>query len=305
MYAAPPVIETKLLAKLPEKFHIAGRTSRRYSNRKFYLEGPVVARDGSFYFTDVPWGRIFTVSADGEISLFLEYDGQPNGLKFHKDGRLFVADYRNGIVWVDMTTKEVHTYCNQVANERLRGPNDLAFASNGDLYFTDQGNSDIQRPHGRVVRVRADGLAEILLTDIASPNGLVVSPDEALLYVAVTRTNNVWKVPLEIPPGLVSNSHVGTSGVFIQMSGGTGPDGMTVDDVGNLLVAHTGLGVVWVFSPTGEPLYRVNSCAGLSISNLAFDVRDRKRLYITESATGSILTAQMPVAGALLYGHMN
>jgi gluconolactonase len=305
VFAAPPIIETIVLAKLPEKFYVNGRTSRRYANRKFYLEGPVVARDGTFYFTDVPWGRIFTLSPDGEISLFLEYDGQPNGLKFHKDGRLFVADYRNGIVWVDMATKQVHSYCNQVANERLRGPNDLAFASNGDLYFTDQGNSDIQRPHGRVVRVRPDGFPEIILSDIASPNGLVVSPDDKWLYLAVTRTNNVWKVPLEIPPGLVSHSHVGTSGVFVQMSGGSGPDGMTVDESGNLLVAHTGFGAVWVFSSLGEPLYRVNTSAGLSISNLAFDVKDRHKLYITESATGSILTAHMPIAGHPLFGHLN
>jgi gluconolactonase len=80
---------------------------------------------------------------------------------------------------------------------------------------------------------------------------------------------------------------------------------MTVDESGNLLVAHTGFGAVWVFSPLGEPLYRVNTCAGVSISNLAFDVKDRHKLYITESATGSILTAHMPIAGHPLFGHLN
>lgn len=305
MFAAPPVIETQLLARLPERFHVTGRISGRYANRKFYLEGPAIARDGSFYFTDVPWGRIFRITPDGVLSLFLEYDGEPNGLKIHKDGRLFVADYRNGILAVDPGTKKIERYAFQVANERLHGPNDLTFAANGDLYFTDQGNSDIQRPRGRVVRVTPAGETQIILSDIASPNGLVLSPDQQWLYVAVTRTNAVWKVPLDVPPGLVGNAQVGTSGVFIQMSGGTGPDGMAVDEAGNLAVAHTGLGCLWLFSPLGEPLYRVNTCAGLSIANVVYGGPDRKTLYIVESATGSILTAQMPVAGQTMFAHMD
>ncbi len=305
MFAAPPVIATTLLACLPERFHITGRTSGRYANRRFYLEGPAIARDGTFYFTDVPWGRIFQITPDGELSLFLAYDGEPNGLKIHKDGRLFVADYRNGIITIDPKTKRIEPYVIQVANERLHGPNDLTFAVNGDLYFTDQGNSDIQRPYGRVVRVTPRGETEIILADIASPNGLVLSPDQQSLYVAVTRTNSIWKVPLDVPPGLVGNSKVGTSGIFIQMSGGTGPDGMAVDEAGNLAIAHTGLGCLWLFSPLGEPLYRVNTCAGLSIANIVYGGADRKTLYIVESATGSILTAQMPVAGQIMFAHMD
>lgn len=304
MFAAPPVIQTKLLARLPEKFHVSGRVSGRYASRKYYLEGPALARDGTFYFTDIPGGRIFQITPDGELSLFLEYNGEPNGLKIHKDGRLFIADYRNGIMVVDLKTKKMEPYCTQVANERLHGPNDLTFAINGDLYFTDQGNSDILRPNGRVVCVRPDGFAQIIMEGIPSPNGLVLSPDQQWLYLAVTRTNCIWKVPIEVPPGLVGQALVGTTGVFIQMSGGTGPDGMAVDEAGNLVVAHTGMGCAWVFSPLGEPLYRVNTCAGLSIANIVYGGEDRKTMYIVESATGSILTAQMPVAGQTMYALM-
>ncbi len=70
-----------------------------------------------------------------------------------------------------------------------------------------------------MVRVRADGSSEILASGIPSPNGLALSPDEQWLYVAVTRTNAVWKLPLDVPPGLMPNEPVGTSGVFVQMSG--------------------------------------------------------------------------------------
>jgi gluconolactonase len=304
MFAAPPVIETKLVARLPEKFHVKGRISGRYDDRKYYLEGPAIARDGTLYFTDVPWGRIFKLGADGEISLFLEYDGEPNGMKIHKDGRMFIADNANGILYVDPATKKIEPYVIRVANERLMGPNDLTFASNGDLYFTDQGSSDLQNPNGRVIRVKADGQAEILVTGIPSPNGLVLSPDEKILYIAVTKTNCIWKVPLEVQSGAVSTHRVGRTGVFVYLSGGGGPDGMAVDDNSNIVVAHSGFGAAWVFSKIGEPLYRINTCAGLSIANVVYGGPDRKTLFIIESSTGSVLSAQMPTPGRIMYAHM-
>ena len=212
---------------------------------------------------------------------------------------------RPGVIYrVDPATGKVEPLLQSVMNQGLHGPNDLTFASNGDIYFTDQGNSDIIRPNGRVIRVRPSGEWDILLEDLPSPNGLVLSPDEQWLYVALTRSNNIWKVPLDVPPGIRPNARVGTTGVWVQMSGGTGPDGMAVDEAGNVAVAHTGMGCVWVFAPTGEPLWRVTTDVGLSVSNVVYGGVDRRTLYITESSTGSILTARMPVAGQLLFGGM-
>lgn len=305
MFAPPQLIETKVVGRLPESFHVHGRTSGRYANRKYYLEGPAMARDGTLFFTDVPWGRIFQMEPDGEISLFVEYDGEPNGLKIHKDGRLFVADNRNGIMIIDPISKKIEPFVKRVANEAVRGPNDLTFSKSGEIYFTDQGNSDLQRPNGRVVHVTADGAARVLLTDIPSPNGLVLSPKEDFLYLAVTRTLSVWRVPLDIPPGMIGTSPVGSTGVFLQLSGGGGPDGMAVDSAGNIVVAHSGFGSVWVFSPIGEPLYRIKSEVGYSTSNIVYGGPDRRTLYITESSSGSILTAQMPTPGEKLFADLD
>lgn len=297
MFQPAQLIATRVLAKLPERFYVHGRTSGRYASRKYYLEGPAMARDGTLFFTDVPWGRIFTMSAAGEIDLFVEYDGEPNGLKIHRDGRIFIADNRNGIMILDPASRRIEPYVTRVANEALRGPNDLTFSKTGDLYFTDQGNSDLQRPNGRIIHVDAGGRPRVLVADIPSPNGLVLSPKEDWLYIAVTRTLQVWRVALDIPPGMVGSSMVGSVGVFLQLSGGGGPDGMAVDTAGNIAVAHSGFGSVWVFSPIGEPLYRVKSDVGFSTSNVVYGGPDRKTLYITESSSGSILAADMPVAG--------
>ena len=86
--------------------------------------------------------------------------------------------------------------CSRANLERFKAVNDLFFASNGDLYFTDQGLTGLHDPTGRVFRVRAGGQIDCLLDNIPSPNGLVLDPSETILYVAVTRANAIWRVPL-------------------------------------------------------------------------------------------------------------
>ena len=104
MYAVPELIETRVFAELPEKFRVKGRRTSWTENRLHgaelhsFLEGPSFDRNGDLYCTDIPYGRIFRITPDGEFHLVTEYDGEPNGLKIHKDGRLFVTDQRRGIL---------------------------------------------------------------------------------------------------------------------------------------------------------------------------------------------------------------
>ena len=77
-------------------------------------------------------------------------------------------------------------------------------------------------------------------------------------------------------------------GVLIQMSGGRGPDGMTIDAHDGLVVAHPDMGAVWIFSHRGEPLYRVQSCGSDLVTNVAFGGPDRKTIYITDSGSGCV-----------------
>ncbi|MGE0802417.1 MAG: SMP-30/gluconolactonase/LRE family protein [Lautropia sp.] len=305
MFAPPELIPAELVARMPESLHLREGKSPRFGSRKHYLEGPAVARDGTLYFTDVAGGRILRLEPDGEISVFLEYDGEPNGMKIHKDGRFFVADNKRGIIYIDPISKKISTFVDRLHNERMRGPNDLVFADNGDLYFTDQGNSDLQRPHGRVIRTSPDGASDVLVTGIPSPNGLVLGNqgagwlDHTFLFIAVTRENTVWRTVI-YPDG-----HIDRTGVYIHFSGGGGPDGMAVDQNDNLIVAHSGFGCAWVFDSKGEPIYRINSCTGgLGVSNVSFGGSDHRTLYITESVTGSVMTARMPVPGQKLYSHL-
>jgi gluconolactonase len=217
--------------------------------------------------------------------LVTEYDGWPNGLKIHKDGRIFVTDYKRGLVVLDAETGNVTPLLETRGSESFKGVNDLFFAQNGDLYFTDQGQTGLHDPTGRVYRLRADGRLDCLLSNGPSPNGLVLTPDESVLFVAMTRDNAVWRLPL------LADGSTSKVGRFAQFYGTSGPDGMAMDAAGNLFVAHASLGAVFVLSPHGEPLARIASCRGRTTTNVAF-APDGQTLVITESATGTVLQAR-------------
>ncbi len=304
MYATPQLIPTEVFARLPDKYRVAGKTSawiaaRQHGAVHSFLEGPSFDRSGNLYCTDIPYGRIFKITPDGEFHLITEYDGEPNGLKIHKDGRLIITDHRRGLLELDAASGAIKPLLERANSEGFRGLNDLVFARNGDVYFTDQGQTGLQDPTGRVYRWRADGTLNCLMRNIPSPNGLVLSHDETTLFVNVTRANAVWRLPM-LPSGEVTKA-----GLFLQLSGGLGgPDGLAIDEEESLAVAHAGFGSVWIFSRTGELMYRVKSCAGLKTTNLAYGGKDRKMLYITESESGTILQARVPVAGSTMYSHL-
>ncbi len=254
-----------------------------------FLEGPCFDTAGNLQVTDVPHGRIFRISPGGSWTQLAEYDGEPNGLALHPDGiRLYVADYKHGILSLDLSTRRIEPVLARRNSERFKGPNDLVFGRNGDLYFTDQGQTGLQDPTGRVYRLRPDGRLDCLLANGPSPNGLVLSQDEQVLFVAMTRDNAVWRLPL-LPDG--STAKVGRFALF---HGTSGPDGMAMDRKGNLLVAHASLGSVFVLSPQGEVIARIRSCRGATTTNLAFGGPEGRTLFITESETGTVLTAEWP-----------
>lgn len=287
---------------IPEDLHYRGEPTewtkvvRPGKRIHSFLEGPSFDRDGNLYATDTPHGRIFRINTAGDWEVALEYDGEPNGVAIHRDGRLFVADSRRGIVEIDPSSGRVSFVCDGYDGKPFAGCSDLAFKSNGDLFFTDAGHSSLQEPSGRVFRRSADGDVGLVVTGVAYPNGVAWGPGEADLFVAATRANAVWKCSPDAPgPAMV--------GLFVQLSGGLGPDGLAVDTAGRLAVAHARNGIVWVIDPSGEPAYRIET-PGKSVTNVAYGGVDNKTLYITEADHGSILQVELDTPGQTLFSHL-
>jgi gluconolactonase len=305
VFAAPPSVTADIFTSLPDRFKMGARRSKwldkkGHAGKDSFLEGPSFDRDGNLMIVDIAHGRIFRITASGEWSLFAEYDGEPNGMAIHRDGRLFVADGANGIVVFDPVSAAWSVVCGRSEQGPFKGPNDLTFARNGDLYFTDQGETGYHDPTGCLYRIPADGSGLLrVLGNVPSPNGLVLTEDEHAVLLAVTRDNAVWRVPMR------ASGEPYKVGKFLQLSGslGSGPDGLAMDQAGGLVVAHAGLGSVWLFDRFGEPLLRIRSPVGNMTTNIAFGGPAGRTLYITESNSGSILRAELPEPGRILYSH--
>ena len=293
----PAVRDLDVFTRMPERWRRTGqRSAWADANRggapvDSFLEGPVFDAAGNLYLTDIPWGRVFRIDPAGDWDLVSEFDGEPNGMKFADERTLIVTDYKNGLMALDVISGVLKPYLERRNSERFRGVNDLVFDSRGNLYFTDQGQSGMHEPTGRVYRLAPDGRLDLLLSNVPSPNGVVLSPDERVLFVAATRGNCVWRAPL-MPDGSVAKV-----GQFFTSYGPSGPDGLAMDEEGRLLVANPGLGYVWVLNQRAEPVIVLRSTDGMSLTNLAFGGPLRTVLYCTESTTGAILRTQLDVPG--------
>jgi gluconolactonase len=296
VFAPPQLVRSEVFAEVPAKLRKAGSPAERIAAGKSptpagcFLEGPALDREGNLYVVDLAFGRIFKINPQREFSVVAEYDGEPNGLAVHRDGRIFIADHKNGILALE--NGRITPVVSRHHQQRFKGVNDLFFDHAGNLYFTDQGVTDLADPSGCVYKYAGDGVLRQLANCIPSPNGLVLHG--SVLYVAATRANAVWRLPIA-PDGTVVRM-----GVQIQLSGGRGPDGLAIDESGGLAVAHPDMGAVWVFDHRGEPKLRVQSCMSDVVTNVCFSGRT---MFITDSGAGAVLTAQVPTPGAALYSH--
>jgi gluconolactonase len=193
--------------------------------------------------------------------------------------------------------------------KRLNSPNDLVYAKDGSLYFTDppyglrtQGDHDPAKelPFNGVYRIpeaasQIPGTApnrdqlQLLIRDLPRPNGIAFSPDGQYLYVNNTEPKKLWmRYPVR------ADGSLGPGTVFFDATSDTAegaPDGMKVDERGNVYSA--GPGGIWIFSPQGKHLGTIH--VPERVGNLAWGDADGKTLYVTAS-TG-IYRIRMKIKG--------
>ena len=139
LYPPPRELATEVFTAMPERFRKAGESAawveanRPGERLGSFLEGPSFDRAGRLYVTDIPYGRVFRISPAGDWELVADYDGWPNGLKIHKDGRVFIADHRRGIMALDPESGAVTPVLTHRRSESFKGVNDLIFDRAGRL----------------------------------------------------------------------------------------------------------------------------------------------------------------------------
>jgi gluconolactonase len=306
-FTPPQVIEARVLTRLPDSFRQKKRTPWTDANKPgheidSFLEGPSFDRSGNLYVTDIPNGRIFRISPRLEWTLVAEYDGWPNGSAFHRDGTLWITDYRRGLLRLRVSSasgtshglSEPEAILGHRNSESFKGVNDLTFDHDGNCYFTDQGQTGLHDASGRVYRLRPNGILDLVIGGVPSPNGVALDTSGKFIFIAVTRANAVWRGPL------LADGSATKVGAFRTFFGTSGPDGMAVDAGNGLVVAHASLGGAFYCNARGEVTHFIRSPAGSTVTNVAYRP-GTSTVVMTESESGSILEAELPGAGAPLF----
>jgi gluconolactonase len=231
--------------------------------------------------------------------------GAPNGHKVLADGTHLVCDAsRHAVLHLSADGRILGNASDSCAGKPLRGPNDLCLDPAGGFYFTDPGDSSDVNPIGTVHYVDPKGVTHLIDDGLAFPNGIVLTPGRDILYVAESKQNRVLKYVLD-GPGKVKRKSV-----FANLPEMTGeqidnqPDGMCLDEKGNLYVAHYGMRQVQVLNPKGELIARYPG-GNLTTSNVAFGGPNMDQLFVTgglggESGGGALFRLDLGVKGLVI-----
>jgi len=268
-----------------------------------WSEGPVWVEElDALLFSDVPNNTVYSWSEKNGLQVFLSPSGYTgitpstkksgsNGLTLDLSGKLVLCmqgDRR--IAKLDnWNNTHVSTVVTRFDGKLLNSPNDLVYAQNGDLYFTDppyglKGSDDPLRELAvnGVYKYSSAGKLTLIIDDLTAPNGIAISNNQKTLYVTVSDRSYPRIMAYDITPTGVINPRVFFDGTALMSKGKGNFDGLKIHPTG--VIFSTGPGGVLVFTPQGKHLGTIHT--GHRTANCAFD-SEYKYLYMT---THKILT---------------
>jgi gluconolactonase len=238
-----------------------------------YTEGPAWSRDGYLLFSDIPSGRIMKQTPDGPTEVYREASNGAAGNAFDAQGRLYTCETHARRVTRTDKKGRIEVLADKWDGKRFNAPNDIVVSKSGHAYFTDPafGNQQDTREldfYG-VYHIAPKGRLSVVAKPAGRPNGIALSPNGRILYVANSDERNIRAYDLD-HDGEPSNERVAVSNID-----GI-PDGIRAGDNGKLYVAAKG---VAVYSPEGKLLMTIPVAE--TPSNCVFGDADLQTLYIT------------------------
>lgn len=250
-----------------------------------FTEGPAANAQGEVFYNDVPNAKTYKVALDGSVSLFVENNDRFDGQSFGPDGRLIsVAGGTQQIVATNAEGRR------EVIAEGFRG-NDLIVNHRGGIYVTQPG-WDGKEP-SQIWYISPEGEAKVVDKGLKFSNGIVLSPDQSLLYVSDSRTHWVYSYQVR-PNGTLAYKQQYYHLHVPDTADDSGADGMTVDRDGRLYVA-TRMGIQ-ICDQAGRVNCIVPTPNG-KVSNVCFGGADFDTLYAT--CGDKVYRRKLKVHGAL------
>jgi gluconolactonase len=284
-----------------------------------FLEGGAFDTQGNLWFVAIGSGWVSYLTPDGKLvpgfncnpPPELGQTCEPQGTRW-LDGKLYVATRHRGILVYDPQTQELKTLVYTYRNQLFKGPNDLDFDAEGNLFFTDPWGTgpgpNLTDQTGAVYQYARDGMLRKVMDSGLFPNGIAVSPDNTLLAVGDFRGGRIWYSTFQNGPTMgcpqcpkdPSHSTFSSVKAGTFLPGNGGPDGMHYDVRGNLWVAVAGLGGIVQINPRGLILGFVpipNDDA--ATTNFAFGGPDNQYIYVMGASTGTFWRFKAPHPGLI------
>lgn len=279
-----------------------GATVQKLAGDMRFTEGPVWLPDQKLLvFSDIPASKWMQWSSEKGLSVYRESQ-QANGNVLDREGRIVACQHAGRNVVRLEQDGSITVLTDRYAGKRYNSPNDVAVKSDGSLWFTDPpwgltGEPEI--PGHWVFRCNPeDGAVEVVIRDLAMPNGINFSPDEKQLYVADTGGHRRHPDPAfhNIAAGIHCyeiSEDVKLGKKLFQIPRGS--DGMAVDEKGNL---YTTDDKIYIYDADGKQIGVIE--VPEQPANVCFGGDDNRTLFIT--ARTSLYSIRLTHAGARIPG---
>jgi gluconolactonase len=248
-----------------------------------YTEGPAWSKDGFLIFSDTPADKLLKWVPGQDPEVYREDAHGPSGNAFDSQGRLYTCETRARRVTRTDKKGAIEVLADRFEGKRLNAPNDIVIGKSDHVYFTDPAFGSQQETRELdfygVYHLASKSQLKVIARPKGRPNGIALSPNGRLLYVANSDEHNVRAYDLD------KNGDASNERVLISNIDGV-PDGLRVDEKGQLWVAANGIAI---YSPEGKLIHTI-PVHGVA-SNLAFGEGDLKSLFIT--SRGNVYRARL------------
>ncbi|HEV2530593.1 SMP-30/gluconolactonase/LRE family protein [Phenylobacterium sp.] len=288
-----------------------------------FPEGPIAMADGSIILTEIKGQRLTRVTPDGKKEVLVDTGGGPNGAAIGPDGAIYITNNGGAFEWLDTQglcipgptppshvggsiqrfdpkSGKLTTLYEACDGKRLVGPNDLVFDKQGGIWFTDHGCSTPEgRKFGGVYYAKTDGSHISRQRDhLISPNGVGLSPDESVVYVADTQLARLWAFDVAGPGELGPPPGFAPGRVICNLQGFNYLDSLAVEAGGKVCVATIINGGITAFDPDGSTEHF--AFPDLLCTNICFGGADMMDAWVTASSTGKLYKCRWPRPGLRL-----